>query len=130
MFNDDCQKTFADKDLTRLVQRKNRRRRMRRRTGRLPCRSALSASLFLPQGGRILTVWVIDLSTNGVGVVAAENIQVGEEVIITWNRPLATATRPLHARVLHCTAESDCCFAIGCQFKEPIDWALWECLLG
>jgi PilZ domain len=103
---------------------------MRRKTARLPCSSSLTASLFLPGAGKRLDIWVLDLSAKGVGVMAWEDIEVGEEVIIRLKRTPAISMIPFHARVIHCTAENECGFRIGCEFTEPIDSVLWEYLIS
>jgi hypothetical protein len=120
MFTDDCL-TWSKKDLQDL---------MRRKSGRLPCSSSLTGTLFLPKTGKSLDVWILDLSTNGVGVMASENIPVGQDVIVRLKRTKAISLIPFEAQILHCTTESDCCFRVGCKFKTTIDPVLWEYLIG
>jgi hypothetical protein len=120
MFNGDCL-TWSKKDLQDL---------MRRKSGRLPCSSSLTGTLFLPQTNRSLDVWIVDLSANGVGIMASEYIAVGQEAIVRLKRTKAISLIPFEARILHCTTESDCCFRVGCRFNDPIDSVLWEYLVG
>ena len=121
MTNDDCLQTWTKKDFKDLMRRKNRRQ---------TCHSSLTGSLFRPGTLKTMDVWVVDLSTVGVGVIASVDVAVGEDVIIKLKRTKAISMIPFHASVLHCTSESECCVRIGCRFKEPIDPVLWEYLIG
>jgi hypothetical protein len=121
MSSDDNLKTLSKKELVTLARRSKRR---------LPCSSLLTGTLFLPQTYMTWDVWIDDLSTTGVGVMASENIEVGQEVIIRLKRTKAISMIPFRAQVIHCTMESECCVRIGCQFEEPIDSVLWEYLIG
>jgi hypothetical protein len=118
----DMEKTWSKKELKELMQR--------RQTARLPCSSSLTGSLFLPAVAKRLDIWVLDLSAKGVGVMASEIIEVGQEVIIRLKRTEAISMIPFRARVIHCTGETSYGFHIGCQFTEPIDSVLWEYLIG
>jgi PilZ domain len=121
MLSDDCPKTLSKKGLVKVRPRKVRR---------LPCISSLIGTLLLPDTGRTLEVWVLDLSSRGAGFMTSEKIGVGQEVVIALKRSKAISTIPLAAKISHCTTEGGCYFRTGCQFSEPIDSGLLEYLVG
>ena len=112
----DMEKTWCKKDIMEL---------MRRKALRLPCKSFLTGSLFVPAESKRLDIWVLDLSINGIGLMALEDVEVDQEVIIRLKRTEPIATVPFHARIIHCTAENEGCFRVGCKFTEPLDSVLW-----
>jgi hypothetical protein len=116
----DMEKTWSKKDIMEL---------MRRKAWRLPCQSFLTGSLFLPAEGQRLDIWVLDLSIKGIGLMALEDVEAGQEVFIRLNRTDPIATVPFHARIIHCTVENEG-FRIGCQFTEPLDSIRWEHLIS
>src|SRR5437016_1365596 len=99
-----CSRTRLKKDVMRLMRRKN---------GRVPCRPSLAGSIFLPQAGKTLDVCVIDLSSNGIAVMTAEKVDVGQDVIVNLKRTTEISMIPFPAQVLHVIKESKRCFRIG-----------------
>jgi hypothetical protein len=90
----------------------------------------LLGSAHLPQVEEPLEIWIRDLSPEGIGITTSVPVEIGQEILIKLRRSKSVAANLFPAQVVYCFAESDCCWCIGCLFKEPLDPMLLQYLAG
>ena len=100
----------------------------RRSEERSRCRAGMIASLIGKEGAEPIEVWVRDLSPSGLGFTVATPPNVGQEVVIRLKKHAIVAAIRLDAIVVHCTAESEHCWHVGCIFKESLSDVIVEYL--
>jgi hypothetical protein len=103
--------------------------KVRRRTAeRYRCALASAGTLFFPGTGESMTAWLNNLSVTGIGLNLPQALDAGLELVIQVRIENGPPVR-LPSRVVHCTAEVDGTWRVGCAFHEPLDPDVLELLL-
>jgi hypothetical protein len=102
---------------------------VRRRTAeRYRCALASAGTLSFPSKGDSMIAWLNNLSVNGIGLNLPHALEAGLELVIQVRIETGPAVK-LAGRVVHCTAEVDGTWRVGCTFNEPLDADVLESLL-
>jgi hypothetical protein len=93
----------------------------RRATIRYPCTSEIFCRLLQVQGGHsAVPARARDISTGGVSLVAPVGFGQGTILHIELQTCADTLSQPLHACVMHATAQPDGQWFIGCAFLDKL----------
>ena len=98
----------------------------RRQAERHRCKVHLIGQLLLADQGEKLDAWVRDLSEKGLGLIVAKKLEIGTKAIFKVKKNAAVMAMKIPVNVIHCQAESDCCWHIGCEFNEALPPALLD----
>ena len=101
----------------------------RRKTERLHCDRSLFGSFVLPNK-KSEEIWVRDLSVAGIGIITSKPVPIDRDAVIGLKRSNAGAVNCFPVRVIYCSAESACCWYVGCMFKEPLEPSVLQYLAG
>ncbi len=94
----------------------------RRIAERLRSHKKLIGLLYLPETGEHIPAWIADISEKGMGCIVSRALAENTEVIIEIKKNEAISRGiKIPMRVVHSTAESDCCWTVGFSFGEALD---------
>jgi hypothetical protein len=103
--------------------------KVRRRTAeRYRCALASAGTLLFPVSGESMIAWLNNLSVTGIGLNLPRPLDAGMELVIQVRIETGPPVR-LPGRVVHCTAEVDGTWRVGCHFHAPLDAEVLESLL-
>ena len=98
----------------------------RRQTERHRCKGQLIGHLVIAGGNEKLEAWVRDLSEKGLGLIVAKKLDIGSKANFMVKKNAAVQAMKIPVTVIHCQAESDCCWHIGFEFNDALPPALLE----
>jgi len=88
----------------------------RRISARYPSSRPLPRRLCAGDGGEDLDAWILDLSTNGIGLLIDRRLEPGTLLTIELETCPPAAPLTVWAKVLHSQATADGEYRTGCQF--------------
>ena len=100
-----------------------------RATVRYRCAPATIGRLYVGEDHEFQHAWVVNLSKTGIGFVLARPIPCGTPVVIQMRANVTQTINKLIAQVVHCTAQLQNDWMIGCEFADPVSPELLDYLL-
>lgn len=119
MFKQEAPSTLCPAKLVEFQKRRGERSR---------CKAGLIARVMLSGAAKSLEAWIRDISEFGFGLIMAVELPVGQEITVKLKKNSAVHSIEFEARAVHCTQESEHCWHVGCEFKQPLTPELVEYL--
>jgi hypothetical protein len=107
--------------------KKNMKEGMIRGATRYRCALATLGRLVIPEMDASCEVWLHNLSRTGVGLNADKPVDAGTPVLIQVKTSSLTFRIP--GRVIHCTAQADNTWRIGCELQNELTPEMLDDLL-
>jgi hypothetical protein len=101
----------------------------RRSEPRYQCGPATSGRVVRRSGGAPRSVWVLNLSAGGAGLLSDQALEENALLLVQMRSSAGNRFYELPARVVHCTAQINGDWLVGCEFAEKLSPDDLEALL-
>jgi hypothetical protein len=92
----------------------------RRATIRYRCAPATLGKVIDTHDMEFQRAWILDLSLQGVGMQLSRPLEVGRQVLIVLRSTDGKTTRQFSAHVMHCHAQPQGDWFVGCELTTPL----------